>query len=107
VPSIKWQNNSQAIIDLALIQVLRVWFSKKCLEELANVYGIRNHYKCFTVGQPPELLDLVELGKNTRPRENHMILYPDPPLSRVETRILRTAQPQWVFATPASLSQYL
>lgn len=107
VPSIKWRNNPSMIIDMALMQVLRVWFAKKVLDELVEVHGVRNQYKCFTTGQTPELLDLVKFAKGIVNRGNCMVLYPDPPLSRVEAGILHDSQPNWVFATPSSLSQHL
>lgn len=105
-PSIRWRGGDEQeescrrIVDAILLETLRInYFSRLITQALAQ----RNLLATSRVfGTSPELAMLVDLPMGD-PRPVNAIVYPDPPLGRVEMELLEQMRPGVSFLTPCQL----
>jgi hypothetical protein len=97
VPTIRWRSHApgempmpQAVIALALHEALRYVFAWYSLMSYAGPDDM-------VLGTAPELLTVSSLPNGIR-----SVIYPDPPLGREETEILREVMGAVALATPLS-----
>jgi hypothetical protein len=109
VPTIRWQNNFDDIIDLALTQVLTNRFAQLSLEKHIELYNLEKKYKCILLSSPPELFNYIDILKISEDNnaEPILVLYPDPPLGSEELKILNEVKDDITFITPIHTYQYL
>jgi hypothetical protein len=109
VPTIRWQNNFDDIIDLALTQVLTNRFAQLSLEKHIELYNLEKKYKCILLSSPPELFNYIDILKISEDNnaEPILVLYPDPPLGNEELKILNEVKDDITFITPIHTYQYL
>lgn len=79
--SIEQEKMFEKIIFITLKETLKFKYQESYLKYLVKKYSIN---KVGILGQPPELLTILELSKE----ENELILYPDPPLGIEEIEFL-------------------
>jgi len=104
VPTIKWNNNQDAIIDLALVQVLNNLFSKQKLSKYLELYGVRSSYYCIEITTPPELFNFIDIEKKKKEtKKSVLVIYPDPPLGLEELNLLNEFKNEIEFITPILL----
>lgn len=102
VPTITWNGDFKRILDQVLLQVLYNVFTKKALEEAAEIYQIQND---FILASQPELFSFVNILKAQKKYglNQVLVLYPDPPLGYEEITLLAELQPSVLFVTPTYL----
>ncbi len=107
-PLLKWAENLQDIIDLALVQVLNARFAKESLNEHLKLYSLDTKYQCMIFSSPPEMFNYLDiLAEDKKDRKIGLVIYPDPPLGTEELKILEETMPEVKFTTPAHSFQYL
>ncbi|MFN3405355.1 MAG: toll/interleukin-1 receptor domain-containing protein [Cytophagaceae bacterium] len=101
-PSIRFKGNYLAIIDLTLEQVLFNLHTKKFLDSLTDLYGIKTDR---ILSNAPELFNFIQLKKQgiTKGEQYALVIYPDPPLGSEEMNILNQLDDDFVFVTPLML----
>jgi hypothetical protein len=101
-PSIRFKSNFLEIIDLTLEQVLFNLYTKKFLDSLTDMYGIKA-YKILSTS--PELFNFIQLKKHDfwEGEKFGLVIYPDPPLGSEEMEILNQLDDNFVFITPLTL----
>lgn len=100
-PTIKWNNNYQEIIDFALLQVLKFYYSKLKIEYEIKQYGLKAKYNCFHLPSPPELFNYINIKSvKVMGNKKSIVLYPDPPLGSEELQVLNDINDKIVFTTP-------
>lgn len=101
-PSIRFRDNFIEIIDLTLEQVLFNLYTKRLLDSLTDLYGIKTDKILST---PPELYNFLQLKKGGLNKEEQysLVIYPDPPLGSEEMQILNQLDDDFVFITPLTL----
>jgi hypothetical protein len=106
VPTIKWNNRFEEIIDLMLIQVLNNKFSREKIEGDVKLFELEKKYSVSILSSPPELFNFIDLGllKNAD-NEKRLVVYPDPPLGIEELDILNEFDKKLQFLTPIMLSK--
>lgn len=99
-PTYRWPSSEtgldehlRAIVDLALMEVLRLEYLSQHLRALAGLYP---ELRARTMARSPELLTLI--GDHTT------YLYPDPPLAEAELEVLRSLRPGLRLITPLQLA---
>jgi hypothetical protein len=106
-PSIRWNNNFDEIIDLALLQMLYNLYNDQVLKIYREIYTTGNEIQVEYLTMPPELfnyLDIVKLKKESK--KPIMVLYPDPPLGNEELKLLNELDDDITFTTPIMLPKY-
>ena len=104
VPTIKWNNNKDAIIDLALVQVLNNLFSKEKLKKYTALYGLSSTHYCIAITSPPELFNFIDIEKKKKETKKPvLVIYPDPPLGSEELNLLNEFRNEIEFITPTLL----
>ncbi|MBK9193242.1 MAG: toll/interleukin-1 receptor domain-containing protein [Crocinitomicaceae bacterium] len=108
VPTIRWNNNFNDVIDLALIQVLNNRYSVEKIEKEIVLYGVDKKYNYELISSPPELFNFIDLGKN-RPKnkKENIVVYPDPPLGIEELNVLSELDSKTKFITPIMFSEII
>jgi hypothetical protein len=109
-PSIKWDNNIEAIIDLTLLQVLSKYFNAEKLNKYIQQYNLDDKYSCLPLSKPPELFNYIDIEKMKRQEKDkkpYLVLYPDPPLGIEELNLLNDVDDNIEFITPILLPSYL
>lgn len=106
VPTIKWNNRFEDVIDLTLMQVLNNKFSREKIEGDIKLFELDKKYNVSILSSPPELFNFIdlELMKNTD-NEKRLIVYPDPPLGVEEVNLLNEFDKNLQFLTPIMLSK--
>lgn len=101
-PSIRFKENFLEIIDLTLEQVLFNCYTRKFLDSLTDMYGIKANRILST---SPELFNFIQLRKHglSDGEEFGLVIYPDPPLGSEEMDILNQLDDNFVFITPLTL----
>lgn len=108
VPTIRWNNNFNDVIDLALIQVLNNRYSVEKIEKEINLYQIDKKYNCELISSPPELFNFIDFGKSRlKNKRTNIVVYPDPPLGIEELNILSELDPKTKFITPIMFSEII
>ncbi len=104
VPTIKWNNNNEEIVDLALVQVLNNLFAKEKLEKYTAMYGVSAKYYCIDITSPPELFNFIDIeNKKKDTKKPILVIYPDPPLGIEEISLLNELNNKIDFITPILL----
>lgn len=111
VPSIRFQSQHpdpqgqlQAIVDLAMFEVLYVRYHTLVQEELQKQFILPGNIG--VIGHPPELFTILRMRENSS-EENPIsyVLYPDPPLGHEELSLLEGIAGNMTFITPNMLPQ--
>jgi hypothetical protein len=106
-PSIRWNNNFDDIIDLALVQVLYNLYQELMMKEYVELYQLTGNYNTAYLTSPPELFNFIDLAKLKREEGKPvLVLYPDPPLGAEELRLLNEIDEHIIFTTPVMLPTY-
>lgn len=107
VPSIRWNNNFDKIIDLALIQVLYNLYQEQLLKKWIDIYKLDESNKVAYLTSPPELFNYLDLVKIKKKEDaGTIVLYPDPPLGNAELKLLNELDDGITFTTPIMLPKY-
>lgn len=107
VASVRWKQNPHDILFLALQQILKQRFVKMHLDNLKDVLELEeNRYVIFTLGRMPELFHFSSLKELVSERQSVLVLYPDPPLGKVEFQIMSGIRENWVWATPTTFNGF-
>jgi hypothetical protein len=106
VPTIKWNNRFEEVIDLTLIQVLNNKFSREKIEGDVKLFELDKKYSVSILSSPPELFNFIdlELIKNVDSGKR-LVVYPDPPLGVEEVDVLNEFDEGLQFLTPIMLSK--
>jgi hypothetical protein len=102
-PSIRFRDeNFLQIIDLTLEQVLFNRYTKKFIDSLTDMYGIKAKRILST---SPELFNFIQLKKDGLKESEQfgLVIYPDPPLGSEEMEILNQLDNDFIFITPLTL----
>lgn len=101
-PSIRLDNNFEAIISLTLEQVLNNLYTRKLIDNQTDLYGIEADH---ILTSHPELFNFLQLKKITAKNEKEfrLIIYPDPPLGSEEMQLLNELDETFHFITPIML----
>jgi hypothetical protein len=103
-PSIRWNNNFDEIIDLALMQMLYSLYNEQELKNYKEMYGPEVQGQISYLSLAPELFDYINIIKFRKEEEKRMIvLYPDPPLGNEEVKLLNEVDGNIIFTTPLRL----
>lgn len=106
VPTIRWNNNFNDVIDLALIQVLNNRYSTEKIEKEIKLYRVDKKYDWELISSPPELFNFIDLGKTkTKSKKKRIVVYPDPPLGTEELNVLSELDSKTKFITPITFSE--
>jgi hypothetical protein len=104
-PTIRWQDNPQAVLSLAVFEALRHFYNANLMNAVKE--GFKDHLSglgeaTHTLPHAPELLSFRFFPKG---KPIKTILYPDPPLSQPELEAMdhmmgemRMLTPTWMFA---------
>jgi len=108
VPTIRWNNNFNDVIDLALLQVLNNRYSAEKIEKEIVLYGVDKKYNWELISSPPELFNFIDLGRN-RPKnkKKNIVVYPDPPIGTEELNVLTELDSKTKFITPIMFSEII
>jgi len=108
VPTIKWDNRFEQVIDLTLMQVLNNKFSREKIESDVKLFELDKKNSVSILSSPPELFNFIdlELIKNTD-NKRRLVVYPDPPLGVEEVNVLNEFDKDLQFLTPIMLSKIL
>lgn len=105
VPAIPWKHNPDDIINAAVSEILQRRFAKMLMDNIKETYAIDDRkYIFFSLGCPPELFHISSIKKLVTDRQNVLVLYPDPPLGKIEHDILVAAQAHWTWVTPTTIN---
>jgi len=91
VPTLRCERNKitddciQAIIELALYEMLKHVYFQQHFENLRKLHFIPKDAICLT--RPPELLSLLNMQKDNSLAQK-LILYPEPPIGKGEKKLL-------------------
>lgn len=103
-PSIRWNNNFDEIIDLALVQVLYNLYNELLLESYIKIYKPAKENEIAYLTLPPELFNYLDIIKLKREgKKAIVVLYPDPPLGNEELKLLNDIDDEITFTTPIML----
>ena len=106
VPTLRWKHNPDIIIFVAMKQILQHRYAKMSMDKIKEAYEINeSEYVFFSLGCAPELFHISRIKQLVNPRQNVLVLYPDPPLGNVENEILKSAQADWTWATPTTINR--
>ena len=104
-PTIRWNNNFDDIIDLALEQMLYNLNCEQVMKKMEELYlqEADGHVIHFT--SPPELFNFLDITKFRKTKNNQpvLVMYPDPPLGNEELRLLNEIDENITFITPIML----
>jgi hypothetical protein len=103
-PTIRWNNNFDDIIDLALTQMLHNLYNEQILEKYIELYNLKETNETAYLTSPPELFNYLDIKKMKKDKEkNILVLYPDPPLGNEELKLLDELDGGITFITPIML----
>jgi TIR domain len=106
-PSIRWNDNFDEIIDLALVQLLYNLYNEQLLKGFIDIYEAGEENEIAYLTWPPELfnyLDILKLKKQGK--KTVLVLYPDPPLGNEELKLLNEIEDDITFTTPVMLPRF-
>jgi hypothetical protein len=98
-PTLRWNGEPQALIDAAVLEALRFFYSEQLLKALGTYFSELGLLPpgTHTLPNPPEILTLSLLGLA---QGEKTLLYPDPPLSSEELEVLSGLNPHLRLITP-------
>ncbi len=100
VPTIIWQESQISLIFIKiLLEVLRHQYFPKYVENLQKFRSIPEG--TLVLPFAPELLNLVQHFQENQPKDNTLIIYPDPPLADNEINLLNSLNPKIKALTPS------
>lgn len=106
VPTIKWNEQYEEIIDLTLMQVLNNKFSREKIEVDIKLFELDKMYSISVLSSPPELFNFIDLEiLKGESEEKRLVVYPDPPLGIEEVDVLNEFDKDLQFLTPVMLSK--
>lgn len=109
VPTIRWKNDFDAIIELALLQVLNNLYSKEFISKHVQLYNLKEHYECVELTSPPELftyIDIERIKVKLQGSKEMLVIYNDPPLGTEELNVLNDIDTKIHFTTPSHLFNF-
>ncbi len=97
-PSVVWDGNPARIVTQAMVEWLRSEYFRREAKRISEAAGLP--VDVSIVAKPPELLDLAQGPLQS----NHaqIVLHPDPELSVLERKVLKSARPRLHLATPST-----
>jgi hypothetical protein len=106
IPTKRWDQDNQAVVNLALEVTLFSFYIKASLEKQAQMYQIPYD---FILSNYPELFSIIGIKQKlvTDQKEVGIIIYPDPPLGNEELKLLNQMDERLSFITPLQLSSFL
>lgn len=108
VPTIRWNNEYNDVIDLALVQVLNNKYSIEKIKKESELYGVDTKYNCELISSPPELFNFIDLGKKKiKNKKENLVIYPDPPIGVEELNILNELDFKIKFVTPITFVEII
>lgn len=106
-PTIRWNNNFDDIIDLALIQMLNNLYKEQRLQKYIELFNLNQTFEVAYLTSPPELFNFLDIKKMKEEKDKDLlVLYPDPPLGNEELKLLNELDPAISFATPIMLPSF-
>lgn len=106
VPTIKWNNQYEEIIDMTLIQVLNNSFSREKIEGDIKLLDLKESCSISILSSPPELFNFIDLEVlKEKEGKKKIVVYPDPPLGVEELNVLNEFDENLQFLTPIMLSK--
>lgn len=103
-PTIRWNDNFDAIIDLALVQLLYNLYNEQLLKSYIDMYDPDEQNEIAYLTLPPELFNYLDIVKLRREgKKTVVVLYPDPPLGNEELKLLNEIEEDITFTTPIML----
>ncbi len=97
-PSLVWDGNPAPVVSQALVEWLRAEYFRREARRIIEAANLPDDIA--VLARPPELLDLAQgplLGERAQ-----LVLHPDPELSAIERRVLKSARPRLHLATPST-----
>ncbi|MEN9973936.1 MAG: hypothetical protein RIS20_2283 [Bacteroidota bacterium] len=106
VPTVKWNNQFEEIIDMTLIQVLNNSFSREKIENDVKLFELNKSHSVSILSSPPELFNFIDLEiLKEKDGKKKIVVYPDPPLGIEELNVLNEFDENLQFLTPIMLSK--
>ncbi len=109
VPTLRWKNDFDAIIELALLQVLNNLYTKDFISKHVRLYSLGNKYECVELTSPPELFNYIDIERiklKLEVNKEILVIYNDPPLGTEELNVLNDIDPKIHFTTPSHLFNF-
>jgi SLOG-like protein/TIR domain-containing protein len=106
VPTMRWMaraaDRTQAVLDLALREVLRNVYFKEHVKTLKSAGYVT---ECVTLTTAPEVLTCLNLIRDNKcnPEQDEVLLYPDPPLGSEEVEVLSSLSGKLALTTPTAI----
>ena len=106
-PAIRWNNNFDDIIDLALMQMLNNLYKEQMLIKYIQLFDLGTSFEVAYLTSPPELFNFIDIKKlKNEKNKNVLVIYPDPPLGNEELRLLNELDEAITFTTPIMLPSF-
>ena len=106
-PAIRWNNNFDDIIDLALLQMLNNLYKEQTLIKYIVLFELGNSFETAYLTSPPELFNFLDIKKlKDEKKKDVLVIYPDPPLGNEELRLLNDLDAAITFTTPIMLPSF-
>jgi len=110
VPTLRYKENCfPQIIDLALYQVLNNLYLRLKLKKEINLYELDKKYTTYQIQNTPELFTYIDIKRlqAANPKQQVLVIYPDPSLGKEELTILNDIDPKIKFITPSLIYQVI
>lgn len=105
VPTLRWPSTAtlpyETMLGMLLYEVLRFAYFPRRLQELSRLYEV--DVKNPAIPFPPDLLAALQLREESQQSGSPLFVYPDPPLSTEELRLVREFAPELTFTTPTMM----
>jgi len=104
VPTIRYAEDSDAIVDLTGFQVLNNLFINEKLKQDISHHQLSRRWEVMHFGNPPELFNYIDIVKRKEalPKDRPLlVLYPDPPLGPEELNVLQELDEEVRYLTPS------
>jgi hypothetical protein len=113
VPTIRWKKISnkreseqiERILNFGLYEILRYIYTEMYLTSLNRLNSITGTKRPKILSSPPELLTLLEKSVDTKTK-GKIVIYPDPPLTAEEMKLLNEVSDDYAYLTPTLLLAY-
>ncbi|MEP6465238.1 MAG: toll/interleukin-1 receptor domain-containing protein [Parafilimonas sp.] len=106
-PAIRWNNNFDDIIDLALFQMLSNLYKEQILKKYSTMLNLDDSFEIAYLTSPPELFNFLDIKRlKNEKNKKILVLYPDPPLGNEELKLLNELDKGITFTTPTMLPSF-
>jgi hypothetical protein len=106
-PTIRWRNNFDDIIDLALLQMLYNLYMEQMLKKYIEFFDLDQAHETAYLTSPPELFNFLDIKKMKEEKgKTILVIYPDPPLGNEELKLLNELDKAISFVTPIMLPNF-